>query len=155
MERAKETHLKINSTNFYFYFSSPPTKHNSIKTQISAMTSQPNYILQKGYKMIARRAYATLSSSLSTSTSAETPIIHHSILVCGAGTAGLTVVSQLKRAFISEKRPLKDGSIGVIDPSKVHHCELNCVFFFFYLHFLVFCDVVREGCRELMKILFW
>lgn len=73
--------------------------------------------------MFARRAPIPSTASLLRRHASTAPSTHHKIVIVGGGTAGLTVASQLQRAFKAEKRPLKDGDIAILDPADVHHCE--------------------------------
>lgn len=54
-------------------------------------------------------------------------LAHSKATVCivGAGTAGVTVATQLQRAWKAEGRQLANepGSIAIIDEAKEHHCE--------------------------------
>ena len=73
--------------------------------------------------MLARRAPIPSTAYLFRRHASTAPSTHHKIVIVGGGTAGLTVAAQLQRAFKSEKRPLRDGEIAIVDPAKVHHCE--------------------------------
>jgi sulfide:quinone oxidoreductase len=44
---------------------------------------------------------------------------HHQVLIVGAGTAGVTVAAQLKRALGSEKT-----DIAILDPASSHHYQV-------------------------------
>lgn len=52
----------------------------------------------------------------------------HKIVIVGAGTAGLTVATQLQRAFAAERRPLAADDIALVDPAKLHHCKNPSIF---------------------------
>lgn len=45
---------------------------------------------------------------------------HHQVLIVGAGTAGVTVAAQLRRARGSEKT-----DIAILDPAASHHYQVS------------------------------
>ena len=76
-----------------------------------AATMRASMPARAAFKVVpaATRGYATSVPSK----------VHHQVVVVGAGTAGVTVAAQLKRARGSEKT-----DIAILDPASSHHYQV-------------------------------
>lgn len=85
-------------------------------TPIMSATMRRSALLKAGRLAAVAPAAAAATRGYATSIPARA---HHQVLIVGAGTAGVTVAAQLKRARGSQKT-----DIAILDPATTHHYQV-------------------------------